>query len=186
MNAIASSISAAVEQQSAATAEIARNVAGTAAAANEMSRRISEVSTEAELTGQRSDQVRDGSIALNKVADALKRSLIRVVRTSTADVNRRGHVRYRVDLGCRLSVDGRGAESARVADLSVGGAAIIGAADLAAGTHGIIEVDGIAMSLPFIVLSVDGALTHMNFELDPASASKLEQLLGRFELSQAS
>jgi methyl-accepting chemotaxis protein len=66
VNAIASSIAAAVEQQGAATAEIARNVTETAEAANEMTRRTGEVSTEAELTrASAAAEVRDGISALN-------------------------------------------------------------------------------------------------------------------------
>ena len=89
INAIAGSIAAAVEEQGAATAEIARNVTETAAAANEMTRRISEVSAEAEQTGERSAQVRGDTAALNAMVDELKHSVIRVVRTSTAEVDRR-------------------------------------------------------------------------------------------------
>jgi methyl-accepting chemotaxis protein len=185
MNAIASSISAAVEQQSAATAEIARNITGTAAAANEMTRRIGEVFTEAERTGQHSDQVRDGTAALNNVVDQLKHSLIRVVRTSTADVNRRGHVRHRVDLGCRLSVGGRDVGNARVTDVSVGGAAVSGVTDLSEGSRGTLELDGVKAALPFVVRSADGTTAHVSFELDATAAGMLEQALDRMELPHA-
>ena len=90
INAIAGSIAAAVEQQGAATAEIARNVAETAAAANEMTERTTEVSAEAEQTGQRSRR-RCGTTrrALNTAVGELRHSVIRVVRTSTAEVDRR-------------------------------------------------------------------------------------------------
>ena len=89
INAIAGSIAAAVEQQGAATAEIARNVNETAAAATEMTRRIGEVSAEAERTGVHSTRVRDDTAALRDLVDELQQSVIRVVRTSTAEVDRR-------------------------------------------------------------------------------------------------
>jgi methyl-accepting chemotaxis protein len=89
IDAIAGSVATAVEQQGAATAEIARNVGETAAAAGEMTRRIGEVSAEAERTGQRSTQVRDGTAGLNTLVTELQRSVIRVVRAATTDVDYR-------------------------------------------------------------------------------------------------
>jgi len=89
INAIAGSIAAAVEEQAAATAEIARNVAETASAANEMTTRVAEVTTEAEQTGTRAAEVRDNAVALNTAVADLRHSVIRVVRASTTDVDRR-------------------------------------------------------------------------------------------------
>jgi len=64
IDAIARSISAAVEQQGAATAEIARNVAETATAANQMTTRITAVSSEAGQTGQQAARVKGLASAL--------------------------------------------------------------------------------------------------------------------------
>jgi hypothetical protein len=68
-----------VDAQGAATAAIARNVTETASAANEMIRRITAVSAEAERTGQHSAQVRDDSAGRDTLVGELKHSLIRVV-----------------------------------------------------------------------------------------------------------
>jgi hypothetical protein len=89
INAIAGSIAAAVEQQGAATAEIARNVTETASAAREMTKRTAEVSTEAEQTGERAIAVRENAEALNRSVGDLHNSVVRVVRTSTSEVDRR-------------------------------------------------------------------------------------------------
>ncbi len=86
VNAIAGSIAAAVEEQGAATSEIARNVAETASAVNEMTRQIGEVSSEAERADGQARAVQDDTGGLNAAVAELKQSLIRVVRTSTADV----------------------------------------------------------------------------------------------------
>jgi uncharacterized phage infection (PIP) family protein YhgE len=120
INAIAGSIAAAVEEQGAATAEIARNVGETAAAANEMSRRIGEVSAEAERTGQCSAQVRDDTAALRDLADDLKQSVIRVVRTSTAEVDRRA-IRRRPCLADAMITSQGQSGKAVVRDISEGG-----------------------------------------------------------------
>ena len=177
IDAIAGSISTSVEAQSVATAEISRNVAGTAAAAIEMTRRIKEVSAEAEHTGQHSGHVRNGTIALNTLVEELKHAVIRVVRTSTAEVNRREHVRHELDLGCRLSVAGRGAIAARIADLSAGGAAVSDGPALPPGTRGTLDVDGVGMKLPFIVKAANEGLLHLTFDLDTVAADSFVRVL---------
>ncbi|HTI83165.1 MAG TPA: cache domain-containing protein [Acetobacteraceae bacterium] len=89
INAIAGSIAAAVEEQGAATAEIAHSVSETASAANEMTSRVTEVTAEAEQTGKHATEVRDDAAGLNIAVSELRKSVVRVVRTSTDEVNRR-------------------------------------------------------------------------------------------------
>jgi methyl-accepting chemotaxis protein len=185
MNTIAGSISAAVEEQSTATAEIARNVSGSASAADEMTRRIEEVSAEVEQTGQHCESVRTGAVALNGVVEELKHSVVRVVRTSTAEVDRRAQPRYQVNLTCRLSGEGFAAHSARVIDLSAGGAAVAGAPTITAGARGRLEVDRIAMPLPIVVLSTSEGLTHVTFDLDSAGSEELARMLEHMDFRRA-
>jgi methyl-accepting chemotaxis protein len=80
MNAISDSIAAAVEQQSTATAEIARNVTETADAATAMSQRAGEVLGEANGTGGRAADVRDRAAGLRQAAEALHESVAQTVR----------------------------------------------------------------------------------------------------------
>ena len=75
--------------QGKATADIARNVTETAAAVNEMSSRNTEVSQEAERAGRYAEEVLDNTKVLDGAVDELRRGLIRTVRTSTAEVDRR-------------------------------------------------------------------------------------------------
>ncbi len=82
INTIAGSIAAAVEEQGAATAEIARNVTETAAAANEMTTRIGEVSAEAEKTGGQASEVLDNTKGLNAAVIELKQSVTRASRSA--------------------------------------------------------------------------------------------------------
>jgi methyl-accepting chemotaxis protein len=179
INAIAGSIAAAVEQQGAATAEIARNVSETASAANEMSRRIGEVSEEAERTGQHSTQVRDGTAALHDLVDELKQSVIRVVRTSTAEVDRRSALRHAVNLPCRVTVAGGGMQPATIIDLSMGGASITGGPAVPAGTRGSLDADRVGVPLPFVVRSAAGGTLHIQFDLDTATAGRYAQAFER-------
>ena len=185
INAIAGSIAAAVEQQGAATAEIARNVSQTAAAANEMTSRINEVSGEATRTAQHVIQVRDELTVLNADVSELKHSVTRVVRTSTADVDRRQSARVVTDLGCRVLVANLGLRTAQLIDISESGAAIAGGPQLPIGTRGTLEVDRIAMQLPFSVRATGDGAMHVFFELDAAGTANFGALLRQIGIRQA-
>ena len=89
INAIAGSIAAAVERQGVATSDIARNVIETAGAANEMTSRTNDVSNEAIDTGRHAAAVGDNTVALGRAVEELRLSVTRVVRDSTAEVDRR-------------------------------------------------------------------------------------------------
>jgi methyl-accepting chemotaxis protein len=176
---IADSIAAAVKQQDAATAEIARNVAQTASAAHEMTSRTNEVSREAVGTGRHAVDVRDNTVALNHAVEELRHSVIKVVRTSTAEVDRRQNGRHKVDLVGHLSVVGHGEHLARVLDLSEGGAHIRSSPGLPAGGRGMLRLDGVDVPLPCVLRDAAGGELHLVFELDEAAAGALRPVLER-------
>jgi len=182
INAIAGSIAAAVEEQGAATAEIARNMTETASAASEMTNRTTEVSSEAELTSMQAAEVRDNATALNSAIEQLRHSVIRVVRTSTAEVDRRRTPRFDVDLPCRLSVGGQ-MYDARVSDLSDAGARLNSVPSLASGTRGTLTIDGVGFPLAFAVRASEGQSMNVSFALDTATAASFsgvaERLMSR-------
>jgi methyl-accepting chemotaxis protein len=90
IDAIAVSISAAVEEQGAATAEIARNVTQTATAANEMTSRIDEVATEAERTDRQAAEVHTNTAALATAVDGLRHSVVGVTGRFVQNCTRSG------------------------------------------------------------------------------------------------
>lgn len=184
VNAIAGSIAAAVEQQGAATAEIARNVAETAAAANEMTARTGEVSTEAGETGRHAADVRSHAAGLNDAMDELRRSVIRVVRTATPEVDRRAAPRHAVDLPCQLMIGGQ-IYSAQVVDLSDGGAHVRGTPMLQVGLRGSLDVSAVGFALPFIVRSSEEDSLHLGFALDEALALRFKGIPERLERRRA-
>ena len=151
IDSIASSIAAAVEQQGAATAEIARNIAQTARAADEMAARASEVSSEAEETNRQAGHVHVGATGLATAVGELKHTVMRVVRTSTSEVDRRTSHRKEISLRCRLIVSGQGVLNGRMVDLSEEGARLADAPRLSVGTRGMLDVDGVGTRLPFTV-----------------------------------
>jgi methyl-accepting chemotaxis protein len=185
MNAIASSIAAAVEQQGAATAEIARSVSETASAANEMTNRVAEVTTEAQETGKFAADVRENAAGLHAAVGDLRRSVVRVVRTSTAEVDRRTAVRLPVDLPCSLSVSGQAACNARVTDISAGGASVSGGPSLSVGTRGTLQLENVGFGLPCTVRSNADGLLHLMFELDESAMARFKPILARFAQKRA-
>lgn len=184
INAIAGSIAAAVEEQAAATAEIARNVAETASAANEMTSRTAEVSAEAEQTGRHAAEVGENAVALNAAIGELRHSVIRVVRTSTTEVDRRQAERFPVDLPCRLSIAGQ-SSTARVTDMSMHGAYIRSGSIVPVGTRGTLTADSIGFPLQFTVRATENDGLRLMFELDVATAARLAPNLERLSVRRA-
>ncbi len=179
INAIASAVASAVEKQSAATTGIAFNVTETASAANDMSDRIIVVSAEAEQTEKHAVSVRENAAALEVAMTELRHAIVRVVRTSSSEVDRRQATRYRVDLPCRLTV-ASGMHEARLADLSECGAMLCDAPSLEPDARGTILLGGVAMPVPFVVRTVDdqGAM-HVAFDVDDAIRSAIRAMLER-------
>lgn len=184
INAIAGSISAAVDEQGAATAEIARNVAETASAANEMTDRTAEVSSEAAQTGEHATDVRENTAALNTAVGELRRSVIRVVRVSTTEVDRRHEHRHSANITCRLVIAGL-SSTALIADLSERGAYVRSAAAVPVGSRGTLTIETVGFPLPFNVRAVEDDGLHLAFELDEATAAKFQPFPERLATRRA-
>ncbi len=185
ISAIAGSIAAAVEEQGAATAEIARNVTETASAANAVTGRTTEVSSEAVQTGKHAAEVRKNAAGLNTAIEALRHAVIRVVRTSTTEVDRRHVIRQAVDLPCWIDVAGQASRNARVTDISESGACITGTLTQPVGTRGTLGLDGVGVTLPFAVHGCEGDTLHVAFDLDAVASARFRPVLDRLRLSQA-
>jgi hypothetical protein len=185
ISAIAGSIAAAMKQQDAATAEIARNVAETATAANGMNNRTNELSNEAVSTGRQAVDLRDNTVALTLAVEKLRHSVIQVVRTSTAEVDRRKTLRHAVDLAGGFSVAGDGEHPIRVSDLSEGGACVRDAPEIPIGARGVLRLDGVRVPLPCVARMTDDTGLHLSFDLDAAAAEALRPVLAGLGLRQA-
>jgi methyl-accepting chemotaxis protein len=84
VNEISTSVAAAVEQQTAATREIARNAEQAAAGTADVSRNISGVTEAAGHTGVAASQVLNSSSELTKQAEKLRAEVDRFLRTVRA------------------------------------------------------------------------------------------------------
>ncbi|QJE74944.1 HAMP domain-containing protein [Aerophototrophica crusticola] len=177
MDQVSGAIAAAIEEQGAATQEISRNVTQAAEAAREVSARIAEVSAEAGTSGDRAGTVQAAASDIAHGITDLRTMLVRVVRTSIADVDRRAAPRVALARPCVVDVAGRQVEGT-LADLSAGGACISLDEPLPVGTRGSLSIPGLAVSPAFTVLEADARGLHVRFDgLSPAHRSALETLL---------
>ena len=94
---ISAAIAAAIEQQGAATSEIARSVTRTNEAATEVSAGIARVSEEAATATGSAGEVSKIAQSVAASIDGLRTTLVRLVRTTTTEVDRRRKARYRLD-----------------------------------------------------------------------------------------
>ncbi len=185
MDAIAGSIAAAVEQQGAATAEIARSVGTTAGAAGEMTGRTGEVSAEAEQTGHDADTVHENAEGLAAAVSELRGMVVRVVRSSTTEVDRRQATRHPTDLRCSVTVPGAAPVSARLVNLSAGGARVEGGPALGAGAGGTLSINGLDFALPFSVRATDGGGLSLAFALEALQGERVAAFAERLALRRA-
>ena len=176
---VASTIAAAVEEQAAATQEIARNVSDTADAAREVSRRIAEVSREAASTGDRAADVREIADQVSSSIDELRSILVRVVRTSMTEVDRRRDTRFEANLPVTVET-ASGTRSCRLLNLSTGGAALEGWADAGAGTRATLRLDGVPVPIPVRVVGVEHTTCHVRFDVTEAGHADLDRHLTAF------
>jgi methyl-accepting chemotaxis protein len=126
--------------------------------------------------------VSGNTTALAAAVGELRRSVVRVVRTSTAEVNRRASERHPIDLPCRIRAGGE-TRDARVVDLSRGGAHVLGGPSMRVGERGTLDIQGVGTALTFVVRSAGGGALHVELDLDAAAEARLrpfvEQLARR-------
>jgi methyl-accepting chemotaxis protein len=184
MNQVATAIAAAVQQQGSATEEISRSVAKTTEAARQVATRVASLSAGAVQSGVQADEVHKDMSELAKAVVNLKHVVVRIVRTSTAEVNRRREVRTAMDLPALMTVDGSTAtHTVRLKDLSPHGAQIVGCPSVPRGARGSLAIEGAATSVIFNVQQVedhtDGYALHLKFEVTAEAARAIGSLLQR-------
>ncbi len=166
---MSAAIATAITQQSATTDEIARNVNETSVAAQEVAESISRVSAEASSTGDRAGSVDSLSREVSQSIDRLREVLVRVVRTSTKEVDRRNKDRYRLDCQAELICDSQRYEIT-LENLSEGGALMSGKVPGAeAGKTVELSVKGLKTRLSGTIQAVRGTNLHLKFALSPAA-----------------
>ncbi len=159
VEAIAGSVAAAVEEQDAATNEIARNVQQSAQAAREVSDRIVEVAKEASLTGSQAGLVETMLESMADQVAELGHVLNQVVRTATPEVDRRREPRYQVAGRARLACSA-GAFEADLADVSASGARLTGITLPGSVTQAELALDG-GVTVPVTAIETGDGLVRL-------------------------
>jgi methyl-accepting chemotaxis protein len=170
LEAVSRKIAGAIEAQGVATAEIAHTVTQTTRAAQNAARLISEVADHAQAARSRATTIRQEASGLAAAVLSLQQRVVRTIRGSADEANRRQHPRYAMDRTATLQIEGQAPATVRLLDLSEGGAMICAAPDLAAGRVGRLGIDGVGVTLPFIVRGQgarpEGTVLHLMFTLD--------------------
>jgi methyl-accepting chemotaxis protein len=151
-------IAAAMEEQTATMHEIARHVEETAKAASYVSDSVTVVLSEAAKTGDGAKSLSATVGDVDQSIARLRETIVRVVRTSSPDVERRDDPRYEVRAPGML-VDKQ--QKVTIENLSRGGALLGPDADLRSGETGKLKVDD--TQVPYKVLGKDGSGTHLQF-----------------------
>ena len=171
----------AIEEQGVAIQDIARSIAQTTQAAREVAERIASVSHEAAATGARAAVVGQISAEVSSGVGRLHQVLVRVIRTSHEEVNRRRD--SRVELGRQGSVWVGGERyDVTVANVSEGGILLSNlpaAVRIDAGTKVEIAIAGLASPLVAIVLAAQNGTLRGKFELDVGESERWRQELAR-------
>jgi methyl-accepting chemotaxis protein len=175
---VADSVGEAMSQQTEATTEIARAVARTAEAARMVSGRIEAVSQETGGARDRAAAVTASAQATEAAVGDLARSLVRIVRTSTEEIERRSAARLPWDAPGRIEGAG-GSSAVTVIDLSRGGAMIGGATALRPGTRVTLHLSGTGLAIPAEVVAAEEDRARLLFLPDPAAEAALGRLLER-------
>jgi len=169
---VSTSVASAIEEQGAATGEIARNVVQTTEAAQEVSLRIAQVSDEARSTGDRAGQVGGLSTEVADGIDQLREILVRVVRTATKEVNRRGSARYRLDRPGSIAVSGH-SHAVTIGNVSEGGLMVTGLpSHIDDGARVEVSFDGLSGGLIAIALRTEHDRLHGRFDLSPVDTER--------------
>ena len=148
---VASSIAAAIQQQGAATREIARSVEQSAQSSREVSSRIANVSGGAEEVSIRAFEVQGAIANASANIAALRSILVRVVRTSSEDADRRVFPRFRIDVPLTVTNSRESRTASKLIDISQGGARIASVPDLSLRETCSLHIGGVAAPIAFIV-----------------------------------
>ncbi|MCC7428593.1 MAG: HAMP domain-containing protein [Alphaproteobacteria bacterium] len=179
INAIASSIATAMDQQGEATREIVRNVQAVLDATQSVSTRMGQVSEAANDSRGSAQRVLADSGSLAQQADRLRREVEDFAQSLQRAGDRRRFDRYSVDFEATLRVAGADL-ACRVVDLSRGGVRIDRELDCPVGAPVTISIAG-GPALAARLARVGQGASGLLFQDSPALAATLDRLLEPYE-----
>lgn len=174
---VSAAISVAVEEQNMVTADISRTVEETSHAAREVASQIASVSAEAVETGRRASEIHDGSAAIAENVTELRTTLIRVIRTSTTDVDRRAGSRVVFQRAGTLARRGE-TRRIEVRDVSLGAVSIeCELPDAMIGEPVELAIDGLSFRLGGVVARMDRGSVLISLNLTAEIEQELTAIL---------
>jgi methyl-accepting chemotaxis protein len=175
LDGIAAGIAEAMEQQTVATTEIARAVSAAAGAVQDVEERMKGVAEESRSGAEAAAGMAGAANDAQGAVAELRGALVRIVRTSTEEVDRRMFARHPVNRSATLRLAGGAPRDVRVVDLSEGGAGIeLPSGEARQGQEGSLRLDGV--DFPVRVASVEEGRAGLVFG---AAGAKAMAVLGR-------
>ena len=169
---VSTAIAAAMEEQSATMGEISRHVAETASSASHVSESVTIVLGEASRTGESARALSASAADVSTSIAGLRETIVRVVRASSPDVDRRQSQRITINAPGDLM---KRAQRVTIEDISRGGALLKGAGDIAGGDRDTLRWSGVEVL--FRVASASGGEAHVIFDkVDARFEAALTQL----------
>ena len=169
---IASGVADAVKLQAIATRDITTNVNDAAQTSRDVAERTRIVSGDSQTTLSVAMAVCSTAESVSNCVTELKNVMVRVVRTSKQDDERRATPRYNFNLSGTVMI-GDISRNVTVRDISAGGALIVQSEPLEVGVVGVLVVKKLQKTLKFSVLSKTADGGRIEFSLDQAEAEKL-------------
>lgn len=185
MERISKSVAIAVEEQSSSTQMIARRMADAAEATRLMNAQTSDVRVAAKQSDKQADSVRSTLKNLESAVGDLRQAVIRVVRTSTKEVDRRASARTPMNLSCRFGIDDGRSVEVDVIDLSLTGALIASREPLMMGIGGELALPGVSVKCRIAKSRGDGRYVVSLAPAEGRVQDRLTALLERGVSAQA-
>ncbi|WP_198376916.1 methyl-accepting chemotaxis protein [Neoroseomonas rubea] len=183
MNEVASAIAAAVEQQGAATREIAASVQTVARQNNEATQSMHDVSSVAAAARGTSGAVLDAAEGLAKIAGTLREEVDQFLAAMRGDEGERRRYERVPGRGTRVGLRGAGGgvHEVELADVSRGGAALATAVRANAGTEVTLTLpDGLGEVNGRVVYCTEGRMAVV-LRQDAQTIARIDRLLDRLQ-----
>ncbi|SDE86235.1 methyl-accepting chemotaxis protein [Rhodospira trueperi] len=180
LNEISTAISAAVEEQTAATGEISHNAQLAARSTQDSSDNINSVSQSSETTGGHARSVKASAEEVRTRVAAMQTSLERIIRSSS-DEDREGNRLRTVNVAATLTFPNGSKQSCLLQELSLSGVGTLDRVMKDAQDKAFeITLSDIG-TLPGSIVTTTDAATHIRLDVGDAETGKLKALLARYE-----
>jgi methyl-accepting chemotaxis protein len=176
INEITTGVSAAVEQQAAATGEISQNAQQAAQSTQDASQNIDEVSRGTETTGEHARDVQQAAETVCNRVEHMLVELEKIIR-SGSDEERELHALRTVNIAVSVDLGGGEARSCLLQDMSFSG---LGTLDRSVeGERGhqlMIDIPDLGQMMAVVVARTENN-THVRFDVSDSQLSRLEALV---------